>query len=217
MKTEMVTAGPTREAIDPVRFLSNRSSGRMGYAIAEAAAEAGAEVILISGPTALAVPDRLQCVAIITALEMREAVMSRVQEADIFIAAAAVADYRYPAIAPQKIKKTGTGMTLTLEPTPDILAEVAALPQPPFTVGFAAETEHLLDNARRKLQEKHLDMIAANRVGEGQGFDREENALQLIWLGGELLLETAPKERLARSLIRVVAERFHEKNTAQGS
>ncbi len=215
--TLMVTAGPTREAIDPIRFLSNRSSGRMGYAIAEAAAEAGAEVILISGPTALAVPDRLQCVAIITALEMREAVMSRVQEADIFIAAAAVADYRCPAIAPRKIKKTGTGMTLTLEPTPDILAEVAALPQPPFTVGFAAETEHLLDNARRKLQEKHLDMIAANRVGEGQGFEREENALQLIWPGGELLLETAPKERLARSLIRVVAERFHEKNSAQGS
>jgi len=205
----MVTAGPTREAIDPVRFISNRSSGRMGYAIARAAQEAGADVTLVSGPVSQAPPERVRCIPVQTAEEMRDAVMGAVQDARIFIATAAVADYRCREAATQKLKKTAGDMTLVLEKTADILMEVAALPAHPYTVGFAAETEQVRDNALKKLLEKRLDMIAANEVGEGMGFECDENALHVFWPHGEAALERASKDKLARSLIRLVAEQFH--------
>ncbi|MGH8119282.1 MAG: bifunctional phosphopantothenoylcysteine decarboxylase/phosphopantothenate--cysteine ligase CoaBC, partial [Gammaproteobacteria bacterium] len=211
----IVTAGPTREDIDPVRFISNRSSGRMGYAVARAAAEAGAEVVLVSGPVALEAPDRVNLRRVATAQQMYDAVMGEVDNADIFVAAAAVADYRCRTIAGNKIKKTGPKWNLSLEQTPDILAAVTSLSRRPFTVGFAAETEDLLTHARQKLARKRLNMIAANAVGAGQGFDSEHNQLEVLWEGGQTSLELAPKEKLARQLIRIVAERFHDKNSNQ--
>jgi phosphopantothenoylcysteine decarboxylase/phosphopantothenate--cysteine ligase len=209
----LVTAGPTREAIDPVRYISNRSSGRMGYAIARAAIEAGAGVTLVSGPTSQQPPDRVNCIEVTTAQQMHDAVMAEVGSMDIFIAAAAVADYRCARVEPQKIKKNDASISLTLEKTTDILAEVADMPDPPFTVGFAAETENLEENARLKLKSKGLDMIAANQVGEHLGFDSEINALELFWDTGRFSLEEAPKEKLARRLIHIIAENFHEKRT----
>ena len=214
-KKIIVTAGPTRENIDPVRFISNRSSGRMGYAVAGAAAEAGADVILVSGPVKLELPDHVQVCSVTSARQMRDAVMENITGADIFIATAAVADYRCKEVASQKIKKTDNELTITLEKNPDILAEIAALTKAPFTVGFAAETEAVLENARQKLVSKKLDMIAANQVGDGKGFETEENQLQILWGDGEIRLEQAPKEKLARQLVKIVAERFHEKNSAQ--
>jgi phosphopantothenoylcysteine decarboxylase/phosphopantothenate--cysteine ligase len=211
----VITAGPTREDIDPVRFISNRSSGRMGYAVAQAAVEAGAEVVLISGPSSLESPERVLFRRVVTAQQMHDAVMSEVGDADIFVGAAAVADYRCSSIAGRKIKKTATSLTLTLEKTPDILGKVASLSPAPFTVGFAAETETLLENARSKLINKNLDMIAANLVGENMGFETEENELQIIWKDGNIKLDLAPKERLARDLVAIIAKRFHEKNPAQ--
>lgn len=210
-----VTAGPTREAIDPVRFISNRSSGKMGYAIAQAASEAGAAVTLVSGPVALQVPDKVRHISVKTAEQMLTAVLNESAEIDIFIAAAAVADYRCNQVAEQKIKKDESVMSLTLEKNPDILAEVSALKQAPFTVGFAAETEKLEQHAKDKLQRKRLDMIAANQVGENQGFESDENAIELYWQEGHLSLGLAPKEKLARELVRVVADRYYEKNSAQ--
>jgi phosphopantothenoylcysteine decarboxylase/phosphopantothenate--cysteine ligase len=209
----LVTAGPTREAIDPVRYISNRSSGRMGYAIARAAVEAGADVTLVSGPASQQPPDRVHCIEVTTAAQMHDAVMAAIGSTDIFIAAAAVADYRCATVAPQKLKKSDASMSLTLEKTTDILAEVADMPDPPFTVGFAAETENLEENARLKLKTKGLDMIAANQVGEQLGFDSEVNALELYWMTGGFSLEQAPKEKLARQLIHIIAENFHEKRS----
>ena len=209
----LVTAGPTHEAIDPVRYIGNRSSGRMGFAIARAVLEAGAEVTLIAGPVSQTPPDRVHCIQVTSAARMHDAVMDAVGTMDIFIAAAAVADYRCVKVAPQKLKKTDASISLTLEKTADILAEVASLANPPFTVGFAAETEDLEKNARTKLRTKGLDMIAANLVGENLGFDREDNALILFWGTGNMTLERAPKDRLARQLVRIMADRFHEKHT----
>jgi len=209
----LVTAGSTREAIDPVRYISNRSSGRMGYAIARAATEAGAGVTLVSGPASQQPPDRVHCIEVTTAAQMHDAVMAAIGITDIFVAAAAVADYRCAKVAPQKLKKNDASISLTLEKTTDILAEVADMPDPPFTVGFAAETENLEENARHKLQTKGLDMIAANQVGEQLGFDSEDNALELYWDTGRLSLEQAPKEKLARQLIHIIAENFHEKRS----
>jgi phosphopantothenoylcysteine decarboxylase / phosphopantothenate---cysteine ligase len=213
----MVTAGPTREAIDPVRFLSNRSSGRMGYAVARAAAEAGAEVTLVSGPTALTAPAGVELVSVMSAGEMQAAVESRIAGTDIFIAAAAVADYRAARPAEQKMKKSTDGLILSLERTPDILAQVAAQTQRPFTVGFAAETENLDVHARQKLVAKQLDLIAANAVGEGLGFDTEDNALTLYWRDGEQQLSRDTKERLARQLITTIADRYHAQHSNQDS
>ena len=176
----LITAGPTREAIDPVRYITNRSSGKMGYAVAQAAQEAGAEVTLVSGPVALDIPDRIHHIRVDTAEQMLTMVMDGTAETDIFIAAAAVADYRCKQIAEQKIKKDETVMSLKLEKNPDILAQVSSLPAPPFTVGFAAETEKLEQHAREKLQRKRLDMIAANQVGNGKGFESDENALEIF-------------------------------------
>lgn len=212
----MVTAGPTREPIDPVRFISNRSSGRMGYAIARAASEAGAEVTLISGPVALAPPEQVRCVTVDTAQQMREAVLADIGRTDIFIAAAAVADFRSSAVAERKIKKQARAtLELTLERNPDILGEVAAQPRPPFTVGFAAETERLADHAQDKLARKRLDMIAANDVSGGRGFDAEDNALDVFWQGGRVSLQRAGKEKLARQLVALVADRFHAQHPGQ--
>lgn len=208
--TVLVTAGPTREAIDPVRFITNHSSGKMGYAVARAAAAAGARVALISGPTTLAAPAGVDRSMITSAAEMHTAVMERVSSADIFIAAAAVADYRPAAYQPAKIKKGEGAMALDLDRTPDILAAVAKLPQAPFTVGFAAETEDLETNARAKLERKGLDLIAANRVsGPHSAFGADHNALSLYWRDGATELARANKNELARRLVEVVAEHYH--------
>lgn len=205
----LVTAGPTQEPIDPVRFITNRSSGKMGYAVARAAAACGARVTLVSGPTALPDPPGLEIVRVTTAAEMAAAVLARIADCAIFIAAAAVADYTLAAPAAQKVKKQGAELSLTLQPTQDILASVAARPAPPFTVGFAAETEHLLEHARDKLARKALDMVAANLVGQpGTGFDSDENELHVVWQGGETKLARAPKDALARTLLAVIAERY---------
>lgn len=204
----MLTAGPTREPVDPVRYLSNRSSGRMGYALAQSLQRAGAQVILISGPVALRPPAGMEVVAVNTAQEMFDAVHARVSGVDLFIACAAVADYRPAAPSAHKLKRTDAGTTLELAPCPDVLASVAAVESPPFTVGFAAETHDVREHAVAKLERKGIDMIAANEVGEALAFDQPSNALQVFWRGGEASLPRAPKSALADSLVEIVAERF---------
>jgi len=212
--TMLVTAGPTHEPIDPVRYITNRSSGRMGYAVAQAALDAGAKVILVSGPVSLNPPERARIIRITTAEEMHNAVMEHVTDADIFIAAAAVADYRCDHVADHKIKKDGNPMSLVLNKTRDILARVAGLNNPPYTAGFAAETEQLKNRAREKLVHKKLNLIAANRVDNNRGFEQEENALTVLWPGGEIELATATKSKLARRLIEIIAERYHAERPA---
>ena len=213
--TVLLTAGPTREALDPVRFLTNRSTGKMGFAVAAAAAQAGAQVVIISGPVNLPTPPGAERIDVENAVEMRQAVMHRVRQADIFIATAAVADYRAAHPAEQKIKKTSEALTLELVRNPDILAEVAALPSHrPFTVGFAAETHEVLHYAEEKRRRKNLDLIAANQVGiVGSGFESEQNALHLLWEGGEKLLPMTDKIRLGQQLIALIAERYQVWNT----
>ena len=211
-KTVLVTAGPTREPIDPVRFISNHSSGKMGYAIAAAAVEAGARVILVSGPTALATPDRVEVINVETAEQMLNAVQAHMP-VDLFIATAAVADYRPVQVSRNKLKKQGDIMALALEKTPDILAETKARYPQVFTVGFAAETNDLENYARGKLRSKGVEMIAANLVGEAavetQGtFGSENNALKLIWAEGQVDLPLASKDKLARALIAQVVQHF---------
>lgn len=214
----LITAGPTQEDIDPVRFISNRSSGKMGFAIAAAAAEAGALVTLVSGPVSQATPERVARIDVRSAQQMLQAVSDHLAEQDIVIAAAAVADYRPMQVAEQKIKKQAGSAQLSLEQTPDILATISADKGGLFVVGFAAETEQLEENARLKLEKKSLDMIAANWVGGEQGgFDRDENALLLLWQEGGIELAMAPKEKLARELIERVAERFDAKNSTKNS
>lgn len=212
----LITAGPTREPIDPVRYLTNRSSGRMGYALAEAARAEGAEVTLVSGPTALPVPFGIVRQNVETAREMHDAVMQAVEQTDIFIGTAAVADYAPEPLA-QKMKKSTAELHLALQKTPDILATVAARKDRPFTVGFAAETEALETYARRKLVEKDLDLIAANQVGQGLGFDTEDNALLVLWPEGQKQLSRAPKRLLANQLISLIADHYHAKHPAQNS
>ena len=209
----LVTAGPTLEAIDPVRFLSNRSSGRMGYAVATAAAEAGADVTLISGPVDLAAIGIEKVIHVTSAEEMQESVMQRINNIDIFISAAAVADYRVQKISEQKIKKSDDTYELIMQKNPDILAEVSALYDAPFTVGFAAETENLELNAQTKLHLKNLDMIAANQVDKKLGIDCDEKALTIFWKTGCEKLPLAPKNKLARSLIKLIALQYNEKNS----
>jgi phosphopantothenoylcysteine decarboxylase/phosphopantothenate--cysteine ligase len=205
----LLTAGPTQEPLDPVRFITNRSSGKMGYAVAAAARAAGAAVTLVSGPTRLAPPPGCEFVSVTSAAEMLDAVLTRVDACDIFIASAAVADYTVSAPAPQKVKKEGASLTLVLEPTRDILKTVAARAGAPFTVGFAAETERLAEYARGKLAAKSLNMIAANLVGRpGTGFESDDNDLSVFWQGGEKQLGKASKHALARALIALVAEHY---------
>jgi len=211
----LMTVGSTREAIDPVRFIGNRSSGKMGYALAEALRACGAQVMLIAGPTSVPAPAGMMRVEVESALQMRAAVMAQVQTCDLFIATAAVADYRPEAPVEGKIKKTDAAMTLTLVRNPDILAEVAALPKPPFTVGFAAETDDLEGHARDKLEAKQLSMIAANRVGDGPGgFESDKNALICLWSdGGRRELPMMSKPALATALADLIAERYAAQST----
>ena len=205
----VITAGPTREPLDPVRFLSNRSSGRMGFALAQAAAQSGAQVSLISGPVALDTPQGVRRHDVETAQQMLEAVMAVAPEAEVFIGCAAVADVRPARYQPVKLGKAALGESLPLARNPDILASVTALTQPPFTVGFAAETDDLEARARAKLRAKNLDMIAANLVGRpGLGFEADRNELLLLWSDGKEHLGPADKAALATTLIdRIVTHR----------
>ena len=210
-KTVLITAGPTREAIDPVRYISNHSSGKMGYALANAAQEAGARVVLVSGPVSLSAPDRVHLVSVESANDMLEAVLKWVDKADVFIGAAAVADYRPVAVASQKIKKTASSSTMTIELTknPDIIATVAQHASRPFTVGFAAETESLIAHAKDKLERKNLDMIIANDVtAEGIGFNADRNAVTVIESHATEHYSVRGKNQLARALIARIAERL---------
>ena len=204
----VVTAGPTRERIDPVRFITNRSSGKMGFAVAEAARDAGADVVIVSGPVNVATPAGVRRIDVESAEQMLEAVRAEIADTDVFIASAAVSDYRAREVAEHKIKKTSEQLVLHLARTPDILATVAAGTPRPFVVGFAAETQNVERNALTKLDTKKLDMIAANRVGEGLAFDCDDNALTVYWNGGKRELERAPKCQLAAALLDVIAERY---------
>ncbi|MBC7984111.1 MAG: bifunctional phosphopantothenoylcysteine decarboxylase/phosphopantothenate--cysteine ligase CoaBC, partial [Candidatus Obscuribacterales bacterium] len=180
----VVTAGPTRERIDPVRYISNRSSGKMGYAVAQAARDAGAKVVLITGPVGIAAPTGMQVANVETAEQMLDAVRTHLVGANIFISAAAVSDYKAAQAAREKIKKTQEALTLDLARTPDVLATIARANSRPFLVGFAAETENVERNALEKMDSKSLDMIAANKVGDGLAFDKDDNALTVYWPGG---------------------------------
>jgi phosphopantothenoylcysteine decarboxylase/phosphopantothenate--cysteine ligase len=214
----VVTAGPTREPLDPVRFLGNRSSGRMGYAVARALAAAGAEVELVSGPVALDPPAGVRRRSVESAQEMRRAVFEVLPGADLFVATAAVADYRPAEPAPGKIKKQAERLTVELVRNPDILAEVAAQEPRPFIVGFAAETDDLAFQAEHKRRAKGLDMIAANLVGSGRlGFDTGDNSLLVLWEGGRADLPVQPKTRLAEQLVALIAERLHAPTAAEDS
>lgn len=207
-KTVMVTAGPTREAIDPVRYITNRSSGKMAYAIAQAARDAGAKVILISGPVNLDEPSGVKVVSITTAEQMFAATHEHIQGVDIFVAAAAVSDYQPKTEAQNKIKKVEPTMQLNLVKSPDTLASVAKMADGPFTIGFAAETEQLRKYALGKLDSKNLDMIIANKVGVHRGFDSDVNTVEVYWRGGEQSFPTAAKSELAEDLIRLIADRY---------
>lgn len=213
----VVTAGPTREPIDPVRYITNRSSGKMGYAVAMAAAEAGAEVALVSGPVSLEAPSGVRRILVETAEEMCRESQTVIAGADIFIGCAAVSDYRPPVAAAEKIKRTEETLTLNLVRSPDTLATIAAMPEAPFCVGFAAETENVREHALRKLASKHVDMIAANRVGPACGFDRETNALEVYWPGGSLAIGEDTKLAVARRLIVLIAERFKAPGRENGA
>jgi phosphopantothenoylcysteine decarboxylase/phosphopantothenate--cysteine ligase len=204
----LITAGPTRERLDPVRYLTNRSSGKMGFAVAAAARESGARVTLVAGPVQLPTPNGVTRIDVESARDMYAAVHRHVAETDLFIAAAAVADFQPIFVAKQKIKKQGGAVQLELEPAPDIVKSVAEMAKRPFVVGFAAETQDVEDNARVKLKRKKLDMIAANRVGDGVAFDCEDNALTVIWAGGKLEIPRGPKIEVARELIALIAKRM---------
>jgi phosphopantothenoylcysteine decarboxylase/phosphopantothenate--cysteine ligase len=205
----LITAGPTREAIDPVRYISNHSSGKMGFALAQAAAEMGASVTLVSGPVNLATPAGVTRINVDSAQQMLNAVMEQVEQHDIFIGCAAVADYRIADIAEQKIKKSADKMQLALVRNPDILATVAEHTPRPFTVGFAAETNDVEQYARGKLQRKKLDMIAANDVSiQGLGFNADSNALQVFWQHGSQQLPATDKLTLARQLLSLIEKQL---------
>ena len=208
-KTVVITAGPTREPIDPVRYISNRSSGKMGYAMARAAVAQDAQVILISGPVNLPEPTGIDVRFVTSAQEMYDATHACVGEADMFVAAAAVADYRPASVKEHKIKKNNESMSIDLVRCPDILASVAALEEGPFTVGFAVETEMVDEYARSKLEKKKLDMIIANLVGDDCGFDRDENTVNVFWEKGEKRFPRANKSELANELIELIADRYY--------
>jgi phosphopantothenoylcysteine decarboxylase/phosphopantothenate--cysteine ligase len=207
-KRVVITAGPTREAIDPVRFITNRSSGKMGYAVAAAMRAAGADVVLVSGPVALAAPAGVRRVCVESAAQMHAAVLAELPGAHVFIGTAAVADYRPARASDIKIKKRSEQLDIELVRTTDILAEVAAQSVRPFVVGFAAETDHVEQHALEKLERKKLDLIAANEVGHCKAFDCEDNALLLLWPGERRELPQASKRDLATALVALVAERY---------
>ncbi|MEZ5514714.1 MAG: bifunctional phosphopantothenoylcysteine decarboxylase/phosphopantothenate--cysteine ligase CoaBC [Steroidobacteraceae bacterium] len=213
-KRVVITAGPTRERIDPVRFISNRSSGKMGFAVAQAARAAGADVVLIAGPVALDTPRGVQRVDVDDAEQMLRATLEQIAGADIFIATAAVADYRPAQPASKKIKKTSESLDLAMQRTTDILATVAARADRPFVVGFAAETDSVEQYARQKLLKKKLDMIAANEVGHDKVFEKDDNALLVLWRTGRRELPQASKSALAEQLVALIAEVFTETRAA---
>ncbi|MCF6191455.1 MAG: bifunctional phosphopantothenoylcysteine decarboxylase/phosphopantothenate--cysteine ligase CoaBC [Cocleimonas sp.] len=210
-KTVLITAGPTREAIDPVRFISNRSSGKMGYAIAKAAKELGANVTLISGPVALEAPEGVHRELVESAKEMHRETLKQAKSADIFIATAAVSDYSPANVANQKIKKTEDKFSLALNYNPDILFDVSHAFPDLFSVGFAAETEDLIKHAQGKLKRKKLDMIVANPVGKDQGFDQDTNQVEVIWQGGHISLPEKDKAELAVEIMSIVSQQFNDK------
>jgi len=211
-KRVMITAGPTWEALDPVRGITNHSSGTMGYALAQAAAEAGADVTLVSGPTHIEKPERVSVIDTQSALDMHAAVMDNIHDQEIFIGVAAVADYRPVDLAQEKIKKSADEMTITMVKNPDILAEVAALDQRPFCVGFAAETTDVVDYARAKLERKNLDLIAANHVGGSEtGFGVPDNAITLISKDQVIELPKQNKYALARALIAEIVKALNQR------
>jgi phosphopantothenoylcysteine decarboxylase/phosphopantothenate--cysteine ligase len=201
-ETVLITAGPTQEPLDPVRFISNRSSGKMGFALAEAAAARGADTILVAGPVDLPDPPEVTVVHVHTAVEMRTAVMAHLAKSTIIVKAAAVADYHVSSVPQRKIKKTATRMSLELDPTPDILAELGHQKGDRLLIGFAAETENLVDEARRKMESKNCDMVVANLVGQdGTGFEADENEVILVPRTGETIpLQRAPKREIAEKI-----------------
>ncbi len=215
----MITAGPTREALDPVRFITNHSSGKMGFAIAQAAAARGAHVTLVTGPVSLPTPAGVRRIDVTSALDMQQAVMSHAAQQQIVIGCAAVADYRAKQIANDKIKKQGDEISITLVKNPDIIAGVAAMPASrPFVVGFAAETQNVEEYARQKLTRKNLDLICANDVSlSGQGFNSDTNALQLFWPEGDTRLPLSEKRLLGQHLIDEIVRRYDEKNRRKNS
>ena len=204
----LITAGPTREAIDPVRFVSNRSSGKMGFAVASAASKAGARVTLVAGPVNIPTPAGVQRIDVESAAEMYQAAMDRAMDADIYVGAAAISDYRPEQVHDHKIKKHSESLSLDMVKSPDLLADIAALGDGPFTVGFAAETEKLEEHALIKLQKKKLNMIVANQVGAKLCFDQDDNSALVLWNGGSQALERAPKTELAHRIVEVVAARY---------
>lgn len=210
----VLTAGPTREPIDPVRYVSNRSSGKMGFAVAQAAAEAGARVTLIAGPVNLPTPLQVDRIDVETAAQMHEATMSRAPAADIYIGSAAISDYRPAEVRKQKIKKHDETLQLNMVKSADVLAEVAALRSAPFTVGFAAETERLEEHARGKMEKKKLNMIIGNLVCDDLCFDRDDNSVLVLWPGGSQEFARMPKTELAQRLIALIVKRYSEVTNA---
>jgi len=213
----VVTAGPTREKIDPVRFITNRSSGKMGFAVAAALRDKGANVVLISGPVNLPTPDGITRINVESAGQMLEAVQEHARNAHLFVATAAVSDYCAAKISDHKIKKSNEAMQLELARTPDILGTLGNNQQRPFLVGFAAETENVERNALAKLQNKHLDMIAANKVGDGLAFDCDDNALTVYWQDGKQELCKCSKQDLAKQLVQLINDRYCCKNNKPAS
>lgn len=206
----VITAGPTREAIDPVRYISNHSSGKMGFALAEAARDCGAKVTLVAGPVTLTPPSGCDLLPVQSAEQMLESVMNQIDTCDIFIACAAVADYRVDQVALHKMKKQGQDITLKLVQNRDILKSVAALEKPPFTVGFAAETQNVVEYARQKLINKKLNMIVANDVSSPDlGFNSDENALIVLTHDKEIKLDKASKRSLSIDLMRIIADNYN--------
>jgi len=203
----LITAGPTQEALDPIRFISNRSSGKMGYALAEAAARRGAQVTLVSGPVNLTPPNNVKLIPVKTAQEMRKAVLANLEHATIIIKSAAVADYYLAEVPQQKLKKTAARLSLQLDPTPDILAEVGQKKGDRLLIGFAAETENLISEARRKMNSKHCDMLVANLVNqEGLGFESDRNEVEIILPAGRTVhAGPAEKKEIAESILNQVA------------
>ncbi|ORU90532.1 MAG: phosphopantothenoylcysteine decarboxylase [Cycloclasticus sp. symbiont of Poecilosclerida sp. M] len=210
----LLNAGPTREAIDPVRYISNHSSGKMGFAMAQACAEAGAAVTLVAGPVQLVTPSGVERMDVTSAAEMSEAVMAKIEQVDIFIATAAVADYTPEHKAVEKIKKNDQKMQLNLVKTVDIVSTVSSTYPELFCVGFAAETNDVEMYGKAKLKNKSLDMLAANLVGVAEGgFNSDENALKIFWSGGEHQFEMTPKHSLAQQFVELMAEKYNEKHT----
>jgi phosphopantothenoylcysteine decarboxylase/phosphopantothenate--cysteine ligase len=204
----LITAGPTRERIDPVRFISNRSSGKMGFAVAAAARAAGAQVVMVCGPVSLPTPPGVRRVDVESAADMLEAVERELPGTDIYVSTAAIADYRPAHPVDRKIKKTGATLELALERTVDVLAAVAARLDRPFVVGFAAETHDVEHYARLKLERKKLDLIAANEVGDDKVFEKDDNALLVLWRDGRRDLGPGSKTAVAQDLVGLIAERF---------